>query len=71
MYSQCSIYLTGICIFIIPMFEFKGQAKYSIFEPAIMKTGGEYVQTKTIELWQLLKDKGEKMEFHLLLEYLH
>ncbi len=46
--------------FIIPMFEFKGQAKYSIFEPAIMKTGGEYVQTKTIELWQLLKDKGEK-----------
>lgn len=46
--------------FTIPMFEFESQAHYSIFEPKIMRTSGEYVQTKTIEMWQFLKDKGEE-----------
>lgn len=46
--------------FVVPMFEFEGQAHYSIFEPTIMKTSGEYTQNKTIELWQFLKDKGEE-----------
>ena len=46
--------------FTIPMLEFESQAHYSIFEPRIMKTSGEYTQTKTIELWQFLKDKGEE-----------
>ena len=46
--------------FTIPMLEFESQAHYSIFEPAVMKTSGEYTQTKTIELWQFLKDKGEE-----------
>lgn len=45
--------------FTIPMFEFKSQARYSIFEPDIMKTSGKYTQTRTIELWQFLKDKVE------------
>ena len=47
-------------LFIIPMFEFKSQAHYSIFEPKVMKTSGEYTSTKTIEFWQFLKDKGEE-----------
>jgi len=46
--------------FTIPMLEFEGEAHYSIFEPKVMKTSGKYTQTKTIELWQLLKDKGEE-----------
>lgn len=45
--------------FTVPMLEFEGQAHYSIFEPKVMKTSGEYTQTKTIELWQFLKDKVE------------
>ena len=46
--------------FTIPMLEFESRAHYSIFESRIMKTSGEYTQTKTIELWQFLKDKGEE-----------
>lgn len=47
-------------MFIIPMLEFESQAHYAIFEPSVIKTSGEYAQENTIELWQLLKDKGEK-----------
>ena len=48
--------------FVIPMFEFESQAHYSIFEPMVMRTSGEYTQTRTIELWQFLKDKVEVLE---------
>lgn len=47
-------------MFIIPMLEFESEAHYAIMEPAIIKTSGEYAQDNTIELWQLLKDKGEE-----------
>lgn len=47
-------------LFIIPMLEFKSQAEYSIFQPNVMKTSGEYTQNNVIELWQFLKDKGEE-----------
>ena len=47
-------------LFIVPLFEYKTQAQYSVFEPGVMKTAGEYVQNNTIEIWQLIKDKGEK-----------
>lgn len=47
-------------LFTIPMLEFKSQAEYSIFEPDVMKTSGQYTQEKTIEFWQFLKDKGEE-----------
>ena len=47
-------------LFIVPLFEYKTQAKYSVFEPGVMKTAGEYVQNNTIEIWQLIKDKGEE-----------
>ena len=62
--KKCIINLIFILLissfFLIPMLEFKGQAKYAIFEPDIMKTSGKYTQNNTIELWQLLKDKGEE-----------
>lgn len=45
--------------FVIPMFEFESQAHYSIFEPMVMRTSGEFTQTRTIELWQFLRDKDE------------
>lgn len=47
-------------LFIVPLFEYKTQAQYSVFEPGVMKTAGEYVQNNTIEIWQLIKDKGEE-----------
>ncbi len=47
-------------IFLIPMLEFKLQAKYAIFEPDIMKTSGKYVKNNVIEPWQWIKDKGEE-----------
>lgn len=47
-------------MFTIPMLEFESEAHYAIMEPTIIKTSGEYAQDNTIELWQLLKDKGEK-----------
>ena len=47
-------------IFLLPMIEFKSQAEYSIFEPDVMKTGSKYLPSKTIEVWQFLKDKGEE-----------
>ena len=47
-------------LFIIPLCEYKTKAEYSIFEPTIMRTSGEYVQRQTIEIWQLIKDKGEE-----------
>ena len=47
-------------MFLLPMLEFKSQADYSIFNPDIIKTSGEYAADNTIELWQLLKDKGEE-----------
>lgn len=46
--------------FVIPMLEFESQAHYSIFEPMVMRTSGEYTQTKTIELWQFLRNKVEE-----------
>ncbi len=46
-------------MFILPMLEFASNADYAILEPDILKTSGEYVSNNTIELWQLLKDKGE------------
>lgn len=46
--------------FTVPMLEFESQAHYSIFEPTVMKTAGKYTQTRTIEPWQFLKDKGEE-----------
>lgn len=45
--------------FTIPLLEFEGQAHYSIFEPKVMRTSGEYTPTRAIEPWQFLKDKGE------------
>ena len=47
-------------LFIVPLFEYKTQAQYSVFELGVMKTAGEYVQNNTIEIWQLIKDKGEE-----------
>ena len=47
-------------LFLLPMLEFKLQAQYAIFTPEIIKTSGEYAADNTIELWQLLKDKGEE-----------
>ena len=47
-------------LFLLPMLEFKLQAEYAIFTPEIIKTSGEYAADNTIELWQLLKDKGEE-----------
>ena len=47
-------------LFLLPMLEFKSQAQYAIFTPEIIKTSGEYAADNTIELWQLLKDKGEE-----------
>lgn len=47
-------------LFIVPLFEYKTQAQYSVFESGVMKTAGEYVQNNTIEIWQLIKDKGEE-----------
>lgn len=47
-------------LFLLPMLEFKMQAQYSIFTPEIIKTSGEYAADNTIQLWQLLKDKGEE-----------
>lgn len=47
-------------MFLIPMLEFESQSHYAIFEPNIIKTSGEYAQNNTIDLWQLLKDKGEE-----------
>lgn len=47
-------------MFLLPMLEFVSKADYSIFEPSIIKTNGEYASKNTIELWQLLKDKGEE-----------
>ncbi len=46
-------------IFWVPMLEFEGTAHYSIFEPKVIKTDGEYVANNVIELWQFVKDKGE------------
>ena len=42
------------------MLEFEANAQYAIFEPDVLKTSGKYVADNTIELWQLLKDKGEE-----------
>lgn len=47
-------------IFWVPMLEFESNANYSIFEPDVLKTSGKYVADNTIEIWQLLKDKGEE-----------
>lgn len=47
-------------IFWVPMLEFEANAQYAIFEPDVLKTSGKYVADNTIELWQLLKDKGEE-----------
>ena len=47
-------------LFLIPMLEFKSQAQYSIFTPEVIKTNGDYASKNTIELWQLIKDKGEE-----------
>lgn len=45
--------------FLVPLYEFESQAHYSIFEPSVMKTNGNYTSSRTIELYQFLKDKGE------------
>ena len=47
-------------VFWVPMLEFETGARYAIFEPEVLKTSGKYVANNTIELWQLLKDKGEE-----------
>lgn len=47
-------------IFWVPMLEFESSAHYAIFEPDVLKTSGKYVADNTIELWQLIKDKGEE-----------
>ena len=47
-------------LFWIPMLEFKTSAEYAIFEPDALKTSGKYVAKNTIEIWQLVKDKGEE-----------
>lgn len=47
-------------IFWVPMLEFETSAHYSIFEPEVLKTSGKYVANNTIEIWQLIKDKGEE-----------
>ncbi len=46
-------------IFWVPMLEFESTAHYSIFEPKVIKTDGDYVANNVIELWQFIKDKGE------------
>lgn len=61
---KCVINVVFILImsamFLLPMLEFISQAEYALFNPDILKTSGEYVANNTIELWQLLKDKGEE-----------
>ena len=47
-------------MFWVPMLEFESSTHYAIFEPDALKTSGKYVANNTIELWQLLKDKGEE-----------
>ena len=41
------------------MLEFSNEADYAIMQSEIMKTDSEYVQERTIEVWQFLKDKEE------------
>lgn len=43
-------------MFLVPMLEFKTQTVYSIFVPDVMKTSGEYTQSKGIQFSQLIKD---------------
>ncbi len=47
-------------MFLLPMLEFVSQTEYALFNPDILKTSGKFVSNNTIELWQLLKDKGEE-----------
>lgn len=47
-------------MFILPMLEFASQADYGILNPDVLKTSGKYVANNTIEIWQLVKDKGEE-----------
>lgn len=47
-------------MFIIPMFEFKSQAEYTIFNSEIMRTNAESVAKKAISPIQFLKDIDEE-----------
>ena len=52
------IILISLC-FIIPIFEFKSQAEYAIFNPVIMRTNAENVSENSISLIQFLRDTEE------------
>lgn len=47
-------------LFWLPMLEFMSKEDYTIFNADLMKTSAKYVETKTIEPWQFLKNKEEK-----------
>ena len=47
-------------MFILPLLEFETSARYSIFEPDIMRTRTEHLAYYSIEPWQFLKDKQEE-----------
>ena len=62
--TKCTINAVFIILmslmFIIPMFEFKSQAEYSIFNSDIMRTNSESVAKKAISPIQFLRDIEEE-----------